>query len=693
MLSFCLSRSIIGCSLLMLPAATAYLTVVFEQPIDAQIPTQTHSEYTGVAKQVDEIAQKITVLINSKNNGNGSGVIVAKEGNTYYVLTAAHVVQNSDNYTLTAPDGQQYQLDKSQMTVLEEVDLAVVQFTSNKTYNRATLARYNIKDNFWVFVSGFPKSSQGGQPQRLLTAGIVAQQEEADFRTKDQYSLSSGGRGLVYTSLSMAGMSGGPVLDSRGYVIGINTAAENEWTTTQAGQNVEINLGFSLGVPIGIFVSQSDKMKVQSQWLQVEPTSPPELDGWDVESIIASLGRVRVPDANASAIDWLNYGNQLWRFRQFEEAVNAFEKAISLKSDFYQAYYGKGLALWYADKDLEALAAFEQTTQIAPNFSAAWRYQGIILIMLEKYDLALAAYNKVIELQPDNFVLHVERGVVLSKLKRFTEAVTAYNDALKLKSHSWTYNNRGITYKELKQYQKAIEDFNRAIALNPDYVDAYYNRGNTYKELKQYQRAIDDYNRAIALKPDYADAYYTRGTIYANLRQYQKAIEDFNIIIVLKPEFAPAYHNRGNVYHDLKDYQRAIADYNRAIALNPEFAEAYGNRGIAYTDLKDYQKAIADFNKTIQLNPEDTLAYYNRGIAYTDLKDYQKAIADFNKTIQLNPESAEAYGNRGLAYSQLGDLEKAIADMERATQLFCQQRSPNCQQAQEFLRQLQQSRN
>jgi tetratricopeptide (TPR) repeat protein len=132
-------------------------------------------------------------------------------------------------------------------------------------------------------------------------------------------------------------------------------------------------------------------MKVQSQWLQVETTSPPDLTASEVESITASLGRVPVPDANASAIDWLNYGNQLWRFQQFSEAVSAFEKAISLQSDFYQAHYGKGLALLYAGKLPEALAAFEQATQLSPNFPSAWRYQGSTLKQTMQMPTTIAA--------------------------------------------------------------------------------------------------------------------------------------------------------------------------------------------------------------------------------------------------------------------------------------------------------------
>ena len=50
----------------------------------------------NLVDKVDTIAQQITVRIDSKKNGNGSGAIVAKQGQTYYVVTALHVVENPD---------------------------------------------------------------------------------------------------------------------------------------------------------------------------------------------------------------------------------------------------------------------------------------------------------------------------------------------------------------------------------------------------------------------------------------------------------------------------------------------------------------------------------------------------------------------------------------------------------------------
>ena len=50
-----------------------------------------------------------------------------------------------------------------------------------------------------------------------------------------------------------------------------------------------------------------------------------------------------------------------------------------------------------------------------------------------------------------------------------------------------------------------------AIALKPDFAEAYNNRGNALWDLQRPVEALASYDKAIALKPDYAEAYDNRG--------------------------------------------------------------------------------------------------------------------------------------------------------------------------------------
>ncbi|HEY9874263.1 MAG TPA: serine protease, partial [Candidatus Obscuribacterales bacterium] len=226
-------------------------------------------------QQVDEIARQITVLIKMSNGDNGSGVIIAHKGDTYYVLTSAHnFPKNQDlSYQIVTPDREKYPVKLEQAKIFPGVDLALVQFSSPKTYQVATLAKYNFKNRQSVFSSGWPAASQGSQvkPSRRFAAGLIFDKQSSYFFAKDSNSFTQGYE-LVYTNNTAGGMSGGPVLDSRGRVIGIHGRAEAEINQKSYDK---IQIGLSLGIPISTFLSLVERVGIESE-LKVENSVPPD---------------------------------------------------------------------------------------------------------------------------------------------------------------------------------------------------------------------------------------------------------------------------------------------------------------------------------------------------------------------------------------------------------------------------------
>ncbi len=214
---------------------------------------------------MDQIAAKITVRIETENN-NGSGVIIAQNGNIYYVATATHVVQQKAKYEVVTPDGKRYPVDYGKVKSFPGVDLAVLQFSSPETYPVATLAEYKLKHNErqWVFLSGWPGVQPGNSFQREFTAGLAFSEARRSVAVKEAASLANGYE-LVYTNWSKGGMSGGPVLDTQGRVIGIHAAIEADM------------LGYSLGLPIRTLVGLASQAGIEPEWLKVETAAPKEL--------------------------------------------------------------------------------------------------------------------------------------------------------------------------------------------------------------------------------------------------------------------------------------------------------------------------------------------------------------------------------------------------------------------------------
>src|SRR5262249_33076428 len=130
------------------------------------------------------------------------------------------------------------------------------------------------------------------------------------------------------------------------------------------------------------------------------------------------------------------------------------------------------------------------------------------------------------------------------------------------------------------------------------------------------QDAIGDFDAAIAIAPEFWDAYIDRGLAWVRKGQYDRAIADFTEGSHSTENAYLALNNRANVYALQSKNGDALEDYSRAIELNPHYSDGYKNRGDTYNELGAPEKAIADFDAAIWLRPDFVDAYAKRGALY-----------------------------------------------------------------------------
>ena len=166
-----------------------------------------------------ELARQTTVRILT-DSASGSGVLIQRQGQTYTVLTSWHVLAFSDRATLLTPDGRRYGVLRSPRQ-LGNTDMAIVQFQSAIPYRLAPLKPDPPRLGEPVYAAGFPMyqdrslvtTFDQGIHNLRLSQGIISL-----LPTK---SLPQGYR-LGYSNDVVIGMSGGPIFNSQGLLVGIN---------------------------------------------------------------------------------------------------------------------------------------------------------------------------------------------------------------------------------------------------------------------------------------------------------------------------------------------------------------------------------------------------------------------------------------------------------------------------------------
>ena len=191
--------------------------------------------------QVNEVAEKVTVFIRGVNYADnfGSGVVIKRQRDMYTVLTAAHVVELSDTYTVTTADDLQHKVLNRRK--LPDIDMAVITFRSSESYKVAKMGdSARLTPTARVFVSGFPKPGYNiPVPTYTITDGNITTIIHRSMRD---------GYGLAYTNPTRVGMSGGPVLNEEGLVIGIHGRKEGEIDGSQTS-----GAWLNLGIPINLY--------------------------------------------------------------------------------------------------------------------------------------------------------------------------------------------------------------------------------------------------------------------------------------------------------------------------------------------------------------------------------------------------------------------------------------------------------
>lgn len=298
---------------------------------------------------------------------------------------------------------------------------------------------------------------------------------------------------------------------------------------------------------------------------------------------------------------------------RFGDAEFCFRAALAETGSSGELLTLWGDALRNLRRNEDALAAYDRALSLDPSQARAHGGRALALQMTGNVRAAEESFRSALAVEPANAGLLLEFGNLLKAAGRFADALSIYSKALAARpDYAEAFNNRGTVLQTLERHSDALADFERALKINPDHLFAHLNRGIALCRLGRVESAVAAFETALAINPGTADAYHNLGIALQMLERHEEAIAAFEAAAVLNPRFPNTHLSRGNVLQSLGRFEEACAAYEDAVRADSGYLDARVNWAMALQELARHEDAIAVLDAALEQRPDYPEAQWNR---------------------------------------------------------------------------------
>jgi len=270
-----------------------------------------------------------------------------------------------------------------------------------------------------------------------------------------------------------------------------------------------------------------------------------------------------------------------------------------------------------------------------------------------------------------------EQGWIVRKR---TDNLEAYDAFLRGVEYFWRDTKEAVA--------QARQTYEKAVALDPQYAEAYARLGLTYyrewvwrwsANPQTLERALTLAQQAVALDDSLPAAHSLLSLVYARKQQYDQASAEGERAIAFDPNNADSYAWQAEVLNIAGRSEEALRRVEQAMRLNPHYPPYYLIQlGWAYNLTGRYAEAVTTLKEATSRSPTHFGAHFNLALSYTqqwtsqqspDSQTLEQAVAAAQRVRALNDSDLSSHAILGIAYLWQKQYEQALAELEHASAL------------------------
>ena len=398
-----------------------------------------------------------------------------------------------------------------------------------------------------------------------------------------------------------------------------------------------------------------------------------------------ALDKEQIQSFSESAISVCNLGQCYYHFKEYQTALNNFDRALEINPKYTVAFYWKLEIYSVLEKFGEVIKNCDKHPEflVDPDLvlveDILWIKRKALMQMLQ-YDDAIECSNEMLDMNPSS-KNYVWEGWILQLSGRLQDAKVSYNNAIKISPE----NDEGYSYMadalmEEKNFEDAIDYYKKAwdiskddemILLQGKAIKKIGFREESDEKMKESEAIFD----SILKSAEYGgEAWLEKGNCNWNLKKYGIAEDCWLTASEIIPKDASVWLNLGDVRHYSGSYNEALLFYEKSLLCDnseQNIAAWYG-KASAYKDAKQWSKAIEYYNEVLRLDNNFGDAVFYKAICYGTMKKYADAIDQYVNFIDKFPKDenvVNAWMYKAWSENYLKKYDEALESCKKALDL------------------------
>lgn len=377
--------------------------------------------------------------------------------------------------------------------------------------------------------------------------------------------------------------------------------------------------------------------------------------------------------AGSSYMLYFNYAGLCYQMRKFDNALNAYKKALELAGEDILArqdiYYNMGNTYYMLNQFDKACKYFERVLELKRDNQQALENLSFSYVKMGKTEKGIETM-KQFNADEGSYHAHFVWGLLFREAGKFQEAEDELKKSLLIQSDSAdVLDELGKILMKQNKIDEAVDIYEKLIRINPDSYQAWYGKACAYFKKARWKEAVNCFGEAIRIKQDCFRSYYNMAAALDEAGNQKAAIDAYHSSIAINPEYIDAYNNLGILLSLMGKREEALEIYEEGIRRNNKLDSLYFNMGMCLYEEGRLAEAAAAYRNALDINPNGLEIYYYLGSVLTEMRNYNDAIDAYKSALEIKPSDSELYYHIATINAFLGRNDISMENLQRAIEL------------------------